>query len=59
MSKFDHALVVKMTTMGVAAITIGAAVWGFFSDPAPKKDSNGDLINGSIAGCVLNCCNLV
>lgn len=48
MSKFDHALVVKITTMGVAAITIGAAVWGFFS-------KTGD----SVVGAILNCINLV
>lgn len=32
---FDKALVTKFTTLGVAAITIGVAVWGFFSHVCP------------------------
>jgi hypothetical protein len=29
---FDHGLVTKFTTLGVAAATLGVAVWGFFTD---------------------------
>ena len=50
---------VKLTTMGVAAITLGAAVWGFFSGVAPITEKDGSTKAGSVAGAVLNCINLV
>jgi multisubunit Na+/H+ antiporter MnhG subunit len=42
---FDHGLVTKFTTLGVAAATLGVAIWGFF-------------VNLSIEN-IMNCTNLM
>ncbi|CAD8064091.1 unnamed protein product [Paramecium primaurelia] len=37
---FDKAIVTKFTTLAVAAITIGVAVWGFFSELSVNNGFN-------------------
>lgn len=42
MPQFDHGFIVRWTTIGVACVTIGAGVWGFFDSNEVNKNSNDD-----------------
>ncbi|CAK80771.1 unnamed protein product (macronuclear) [Paramecium tetraurelia] len=42
---FDKALVTKFTTLGVVGITIGLAVWGFFTPLCPDETCIDTVIN--------------
>ncbi|CAD8175576.1 unnamed protein product [Paramecium octaurelia] len=51
---FDKAIVTKFTTLGVVGITLGLAVWGFFTDLCPGSTCVDHVINN-----IFICFNLV